>query len=262
MANRPNTNCENYPHVLHIQNAASLTLSSISYDGADLMCFKEDGTCVTERSSRPSSSTSFSEEDSWGEKISNNKPQLPFRGMYQETSAPRIKSIYVQVSGTSFVVPRDAFVKLGKLKWDRDHTGVAHLNTSPAIFEVLIGYIIFGTLPAYDTLSKTEYDQFEPMAMKLGLYELVEHFDRSSDKRHRRRSLFQKKKLSSLNSREGTHIVLNRENTNMASTRLLAANSSCARFLASFRRKSAGKRRDCCSKFTHDQICTLSDHVT
>jgi hypothetical protein len=263
----PITKDDCHPQLVQIQRTTSVILSSFSYDGTDLISFNkaEDDTCVTELSSRPSSETSFLDEELGREKRTS-KQQLPFRGMSQETSTNSFKSIYVMVSGTSFSVPREAYVKLGKLKWKHDRNGVAHLNTSPAIFEVLLGYIVFETLPAYDTLSKAEYDEFEPMAQNLRLFELIEHFDRSSNKllrstRGRRRSLFSKRQ-SSINSRGGTPIVLNSESINIVSNKLMAANSSCTRFVASLRRTGIGKRRDRRSKVAHDQLCSLNDYVS
>jgi hypothetical protein len=263
MTSRTNTK-DDHPRLVQIQRTTSAILSSFSYDGTDLIS-KEDGTCVTELSSRPPSATSFLDENLAGEKLSS-KQQLPFRRLSQETSTSSFKSIYVTVSGTSFSVPREAFVKLGKLKWMRDRKGVAHLDISPAIFEVLLGYVVFETLPAYDTLSKSEYDEFEPMAQSLGFFELIQHFDRSSDKslrstRGARRS-FLKKRQPSTNRGGGAHMVLNSESTNVVSAKLMAANSSCSRFVASLLPKSTGKHRDRRSKITHDQLCSLSDHVS
>ncbi|CAB9507762.1 expressed unknown protein [Seminavis robusta] len=267
-----NNNDEYHPELVQIHKTTLETLSSLSSDGADLISFKEDGTCVTELSSRPPSATSFlldEEKDKQESKKNHHKPGLPFRGLSEENSKRFNKSVYVMVSGTSFSVPREAFAKMEKLNWTRDESGVAHLETSPAIFEVLLGHLVFDSLPAYDTLSKKEYEEFEPMALTMGLYELIEHFDRSSDKRLRstrggRRSLLKKKSSSTSGSNGGKPIVLNSENTNVASMKLMAANSSissCARFVASWKRKSTGKLRRRRSKATHDQLCSASDHV-
>jgi hypothetical protein len=103
------------------------------------------------------------------------------------------------------------------------------------------------------------------MAQSLEFFELIEHFDRSSDKRLRstrgaRRSLLRKRQAS-INCSGGTHMVLNSESTNVVSAKLMAANSSCSRFVASLMPKSTGKRRGRSSKITHDQRCSLSEHV-
>ena len=236
---------EFHPDVLQLQRANSGAWSSFSYDGTDLISF-EDGTCATEISSRPPSSTSFLDDatEATGTQVnqSNNDG-----------------SVYVTVSGTSFSVPRDVFVKMDKLNWVQDRNGNWQLNTSPAIFEILLGYMMFETLPAIDTLSKAEYNEFEPMALSVGLQELVEHFDRSSDKRlrsnnnsSRRRSMKQKYK--------GVPIVLNSENVSATSVKLMAANSKCTRFFASLKRKGSNRFRARRTKMTHEQLCA-SSHV-
>lgn len=237
---------EFYPELLQIHKSNSGEWSSFSYDGTDedLISF-EDATCATEMSSRPPSSTSFLDDST-------------------HSTAPRkkqervsIDSVYVTVAGTSFSVPQNVFSKMNKLKWIQAGNDNWQLNTSPAIFEILLGYMLFETLPAIDTLSKAEYDEFEPMALSLGLTALVEHFDRSSDKRlrsSRRRSLKQKHK--------GTPIVLNAENVSATSVKLMAANGKCTRFLASLKRKSSScfqSRRT--KKTTHDQLCA-SRHIS
>lgn len=244
--NTSNPSTEFYPELLQINRANSETWSSFSYDGTDLISF-EDATCATELSSRPPSSTSFL-DDSTLSTVPRTKPA-------------NCGGVYVSVSGTTFSVPPEAFAKMDNLNWMRDESDGScwQLNTSPAIFEIILGYMIFETLPAIDTLSKAEYDEFEPMALSVGLYELVEHFDRSSDKRlrssnnDRRRSLKQKHK--------GTPIVLNNENVRATSVKLIAANNRCARFLASIKRKGSTRFRTRKStKTTHDQWCA-SDHV-
>lgn len=229
-----------YPELLQINKANSGVCSSLSYDGNDLIAFEET-TCATELSSRPSSTTSFLDDATLSSLPSGIKPA--YTG-----------SVHVTVSGTSFAVPQSVFSKMGKLNWILNGNGNLQLNTSPAIFEIILGFMLFETLPAIDTLSKAEYDEFEPMALSLGLNELVGHYDRSSDKRlHRdRRSLKQKHK--------GTPIILNNDNVNATSVKLMAANNKCARFLASIKRKGSIRVRARRIKTTHDQWCT-SEHV-
>lgn len=231
---------EFHPELLQIEKSASVTLSSLSYDGNDLISF-EDRTCATELSSRPASATSFLDD--------NTALALP------NPKANKSQSVYVMISGTSYSVPKDVFDKLQKLNWAKDRNNNWKLDLSPAIFEILLGYILFETLPAIDTLSKTEYDEFEPLAISLELYDLIVHFDRSSDKRFRkcgRRSLKQKHK--------GTPIILNSEDVSVASIKLMAANSKCARFIASLKRKGSTRLRARRAKTTHAQWIA-SGHV-
>jgi hypothetical protein len=243
--------------LLQIQKQASLT-NSLSSDSTDLMSF-EDNTSIAEFSSRPPSATSFLDETKDFLEAGHApvvKP-LPTRQLNKSKSS----SVYVMVSGTSFAIPPEAFQKIGQLPWHRDSQGVLHLNTSPAIFEILLSHIVFDTFPAYDTLSKSEYEEFEPMALCLGLYDLVEHYDRSSDKRLRNRggrsrsSILKKK-------HKGKSIVLNSESSTLTSSKMMAANSKCARFVASLARSGSNRLKQSKRniKTTHDQWCA-SDHI-
>lgn len=257
------------PELLQINRDISTSLSSFSsgYDGNDLISFGDGNrTCATELSSRPSSALSFLSDELPASSSSNSSNTKKSKG----------DSIYVMISNTSFAVPRDTYQKMKKLNWLTDREGVRHLNTSPAIFEVLLSHIVFESLPAYDTLSKNEYNEFEPLALSLELYDLIEHFGRSSDKtlrrrrRHdqqlvstrkeRRRSMLDMPRKKQPKERKGKPIVLNKENTSMTSVKLMAVNNKCARLFASVKRKGVAKLGTRCVKSTHAELCA-SDHI-
>ena len=253
-----------HPEMCQIHKSNSS--GNASCDNTDLLSF-EDSTFVSDlTSSRPPSATSFLDDDYNKTSATTSSSRQPGHAASsvagsslanQSTSvSTSSSSVYVMVSGTSFAVPRDAFQKINNLHWQRDNKGVLHLHTSPAIFEVLLSHIVFESLPAYDTLSKTEYKEFEPMALSLGLYDLVEHFGRSSDKRlrSRRRSSILKR------NHRGSHIVLNNENASAASSKMMAANSKAARFVASLTRQGRTSLKTKKMKATHDHWCA-SDHV-
>lgn len=247
------------PELQNINRGKCVSLLSNSFDTTDPMS-SEDGsrTCATEVSSRPTSALPIREL------------QSPVVVTSEGAKKIRNDSIYVLISGTSFAVPRDAYQKMENLNWmDRD--GVRHLDTSPAIFEVLLSHIIFESLPAYDTLSKTEYDEFEPLALSLELYALVEHFGRSAKLSIRRRRRQRQHPSSTKNGKrrpllilppkkqpkenKGTPIVLNKESASVALIKLMAVNSKCARFVASVKRKSVAKFGGRGIKTTHAELC-------
>lgn len=239
-------------------NKSNSNLSG-SCDNTDLLSF-EDSTFVSDlTSSRPTSATSFLDNEpiKGSDRTSVAGPSV--NSCQKSSTASSESSVYVLVSGTSFSVPREAFQKINKLPWQRDHRDRLHLEASPAVFEVLLSYIVFETLPAYDTLSKPEYEEFEPMALCLGFYDLVEHFGRSSDKRLRNRS---GRRRSSILKRKhrGSHIILNSENANATASKVLAANSKAARFVASLTRQGRTNLKNRKIKATHDHLCA-SDHI-
>jgi hypothetical protein len=88
--------------------------------------------------------------------------------------------VRVNVGGENYSFPQAIFAaRFCGLPWKQDTTGVLHLNSSAAVFEVLLDYVLFDTLPAYDTMSKDEFEEFETMALGMGgLTTLIDHFDR------------------------------------------------------------------------------------
>lgn len=238
--------------------------SSASCDNTDLLSFEDNNTFVSDlTSSRPPSSNSFLDEGPIKTSYSHAETVHSDPSVAVSTTRSRSSnsdsSVYVVVSGTSFAVPRDAFHKIQKLPWQCDQDGVLHIHTSPAIFEVLLSHVVFETLPAYDTFSKPEYEEFEPMALCLGLNDLVEHFGRSSERKlrsriGRRRSSILKK------NHKANHIILNNENADSASSKIMAANGKAARFVASITRQARNSLNNKRVKATHDQLCA-SDHI-
>ena len=83
--------------------------------------------------------------------------------------SPSPGNVRVNVGGESFSFPQTAFQQqFAALPWKTDIDGVYHLSSvSPAVFEVLLDYTLFGTLPAYDTLCDEEFQEFETIALSL-----------------------------------------------------------------------------------------------
>lgn len=91
-------------------------------------------------------------------------------------SSPSANDVNVRVNvgggqdeGSLFSFPSSVFQQqFFSLPWKTDIDGVFHLsNVSPAVFEVLLDYTLFGTLPAYDTLCDEEFQEFETIALSM-----------------------------------------------------------------------------------------------
>ena len=79
-------------------------------------------------------------------------------------------NVRVHVGGESFSFSQATFQQplFAGLPWKTDVEGVHHLSeVSPAVFEVLLDYTLFGTLPAYDTLCDEEFREFETIALSI-----------------------------------------------------------------------------------------------
>ena len=137
------------------------------------------------------------------------------------------RTVLVFVGGEAFSFPVWAFQKFLGLPWKCDSQGVFSLNSSAAVFEVLLDYTLFGTMPAYDTMSAEEFQEFETMALAMGgLTALIEHFDRKDS--YLVKELRQGKRRRS--SGASRHFVLNPEDCHTSSPNSIAA-TRCARFL-------------------------------
>jgi hypothetical protein len=144
------------------------------------------------------------------------------------TSSTSSQNVRVNVGGEDYSFPTAAFDRFRGLPWKQDSMGILHLNSSAAVFEVLLDYVLFATLPAYDTLSKDEFEEFETMALGMGgLTTLIEHFDRKDsylarEVRPRRNYSFNSKKTQG-------HFLLNGEQSHKSPNSVRA--TQCARFL-------------------------------
>jgi len=143
------------------------------------------------------------------------------------------ETIRANVGGECFSFPMSAFKDFSGLPWKFDSsTNVYHLNCSPAVFEVLLDYTLFGTLPAYDTMCQEEFEEFELMALSLRtsihITPLIAHLDRKSSYWNRELKRQYNRQLDA-SSQKSRPILLNPD-TN-ATTTSSANATKCARFL-------------------------------
>lgn len=120
------------------------------------------------------------------------------------------KNVHVSVSGVVFSIESSIFKKLEPLPWKLisgtdllptptasvqssspvhgkgyessrigNHSSLYfHLDTSPVLFEMLLNFLIFGTLPVFKELSISDIEELEPLAMLLELHEIQDHLEK------------------------------------------------------------------------------------
>jgi hypothetical protein len=83
--------------------------------------------------------------------------------------------VTVEVSGSRFCIVPSLFKKVEKLAW-YEHRDTLHLNASPDVFEILLQYFLFNSLPDISSLPGHELSELELLVKPLPKIEsLVEH---------------------------------------------------------------------------------------
>jgi hypothetical protein len=92
--------------------------------------------------------------------------------------------VSIQVSGASFTLNQTVFRQLDKLPWSVDEcTGVYSLGTSPDLFEIILNYVLFQSLPNFNLLSTSDVEELEPMVLITGLTALHAHLEKNDLKK-------------------------------------------------------------------------------
>lgn len=92
--------------------------------------------------------------------------------------------IHIQVSGSSFLLNPTVFRQLEKLPWslvnntNDDNNVVYSLGTSPDLFEIILNYVLFESLPSLKLLSKSDIEELDPMVIITGLQGLQNHLEK------------------------------------------------------------------------------------
>jgi hypothetical protein len=98
------------------------------------------------------------------------------------TPAFATDDIHIQVSGASFILNPAVFQKLEKLPWTvinfNDNNVMYSLGTSPDLFEILVNYVLFESLPDMKLLSQSDIEELEPMVLITGLQGLQNHLEK------------------------------------------------------------------------------------
>jgi hypothetical protein len=100
--------------------------------------------------------------------------------------------IHIQVSGASFTLNPAVFRQLEKLPWSVVRTNNVNgnnvtvttsysLGTSPDLFEILLNYVLFESLPDIKLLSSSDMEELEPMVLILSLTGLHAHLINKRD---------------------------------------------------------------------------------
>jgi hypothetical protein len=85
------------------------------------------------------------------------------------------QDVTVEVSGSRFCIVPSLFKKVEKLAW-YEHRNTLHLNASPDVFEILLQYFLFNSLPDIPSLPGHELSELELLVKPLPKTEsLIEH---------------------------------------------------------------------------------------
>lgn len=123
-------------------------------------------------------------------------PSLDDLDFSKENNTDKGSSVHVSVSGMIFAVDAHIFKRLEPLPWQlaskegnkvaasyrpihaRDNNCHAFfsLETSPVLFEMLLNFLMFGTLP--DVLDLCDIEELEPLAALLNQEELQHHLEK------------------------------------------------------------------------------------
>ena len=115
----------------------------------------------------------------------------------KENSATKSCSVHVSVSGVIFAVDPPIFHRLEPLPWklsngEGNKVAAAYrptstsnnfcayftLDTSPVLFEMLLNFLMFSTLPDLTQLDLGDVEELEPLAVLLSLPELHFHLEK------------------------------------------------------------------------------------
>jgi hypothetical protein len=138
-----------------------------------------------------SATSSFTTDTSLAPSYDENDPHQHHRhsasaSVSSSFSAPVFATddIHIQVSGASFILNPTVFRQLEKLPWslvnntNDDNNVVYSLGTSPDLFEILLNYVLFESLPNMKLLSQSDIEELEPMVLITGLQGLQNHLEK------------------------------------------------------------------------------------
>ena len=113
------------------------------------------------------------------------------------------KNITVNVSGSYFCIAPTIFERVENLAWYEDK-GVPSLVANPAVFEMLLQFLLFESLPNVSTLTEEESKELQDLAIPIhGIDSLIEHVvtgRTTTNKKRGGRESFLRRTLPSLTS--------------------------------------------------------------
>jgi hypothetical protein len=108
---------------------------------------------------------------------STNGPSASVAKAHHDDAVPHSRassSVEVHVSGCRFTIPAATFAKLRVLPWEKGSRSNT-LRTCPKLFEIILNHMLFDTFPDVRSLSVSDVEELEPMALLLELNGLVDH---------------------------------------------------------------------------------------
>lgn len=109
----------------------------------------------------------------------NQQRQLPHppQAPYQAHHSVPEQNVTVEVSGSRFCIVPDLFQKVENLKW-KTANGLFKLNANPDVFEMLLKYFLFNTLPDTKSMSHRKATELMELAAPLdpiAVFRLCQH---------------------------------------------------------------------------------------
>jgi hypothetical protein len=186
-----NTNTNNNMSSMHMNNMNNSNSNSNSNHTSvpDLLSFDSwdyDG----DSNNMVSATSSFTTDTSLAPSCDENDPHHHHRSSSASSSssftAPVFATddIHIQVSGASFILNPTVFRQLENLPWSlvsncNDENNVVYsLGTSPDLFEIVLNYVLFESLPNMKLLSQSDIEELEPMVLITGLQGLQNHLEK------------------------------------------------------------------------------------
>jgi len=240
----------NKPQVVEVADLLSL-------DSWDFSATGTEGSTI-------STKNTGTEEDAGSNSSLQTAPSMEDR--IKNSCNGKSSNIHVSVSGVIFAVDQEMFKRLERLPWNFREGGAAyfHLDTSPVLFEMILNFVMFGTLPDLHKLTLADIEELEPLAALLELRELQQHLEKKILLRRgsfRRRRQDKKNKVESKQQQTMTAKSKGAGRTGKNSSSSNNKNSTTAvrtMQAAIQNRRLTHQQR---SKPSHAEICAMSSHL-
>jgi hypothetical protein len=191
----------------------------------------------------------------------------------QTQSSITTPTIQVSVSGVIFSVEPSIFERLEKLpwKWSGDNK-VAHgrvvnatsganvnpsfdLHTSPVLFEMLLNFLMFGSLPVCSEMSSSDCEELELLTAIVGLNGLHKHLEKKNHAPFRRASgSFLHTQCRRTHQKDAAQeVTRNKRNKKTGPVRSIQA--------ALTNRRLTSQQPLCKLKYTHAELCASSHWI-
>lgn len=248
MTSKPSTQPKK-PSVVEVADLLSL-------DSWDFSATGTEGSTISSKNT-----VEGTEEDAGSNSSLQTAPSMEDRikSCYNSKSS----NIHVSVSGVIFAVDQEMFKRLERLPWNFREGGAAyfHLDTSPVLFEMILNFVMFGTLPDMHKLTLADIEELEPLAALLELRELQQHLEKKILLRRgsfRRRRQDKKTKEES-KQQQTTAKGKGAGRTSKNSTSNKNSTTAVRKMQAAIQNRRLTHQQR--SKPSHAEVCAMSSHL-